>query len=199
MPWWTGASSGKRAFSKDRRPPKRSVLGDALRAARVAGMNVEPKLHHIAAAVADASRARMLSTLLDGRAFTNKELASDAGVTPQTTSGHLAQLQAAGLVIAEKIGRNVCHRLAGDRVAGMLESMGRLAPLDHLLRADADRPRPGCVSRHAGSRAGLTPGFHFSKILKPAARQGVRRQNSVSPTCGPEVCHGFTRLPKRVN
>ena len=98
-------------------------------------MNVEPKLHHIAAAMADARRARMLCTLLDGRAFTNKELASDAGITPQTASGHLAQLQAAGLVVAEKIGRNVYHRLAGDQVADMLESLGRMAPLDHLQRA----------------------------------------------------------------
>ena len=45
-------------------------------------MNVEPKLHHIAAAVADARRARMLCTLLDGRAFTNKELAADVPEAP---------------------------------------------------------------------------------------------------------------------
>lgn len=98
-------------------------------------MNVEPKLHRIATAMTDARRARMLCTLLDGRAFANKELASGAGITPQTASGHLAQLQEAGPVVAEKIRRNVYHRLAGDQVVGMLESLGRLAPMDHLQRA----------------------------------------------------------------
>lgn len=39
--------------------------------------------------------------MMDGRAWTNKELACDAGITPQTASVHLHLLaQAAGLVFA---------------------------------------------------------------------------------------------------
>jgi len=44
----------------------------------------------IAALAGDPARATMLNALMDGRALTATELASVAGVTPQTASGHLA-------------------------------------------------------------------------------------------------------------
>src|SRR4051794_2261512 len=60
----------------------------------------------IAALVGDPARAGMLHALMDGRALTASELAGAAGVTPQTASGHLARLSAAGLLAVEKQGRH---------------------------------------------------------------------------------------------
>ena len=80
-----------------------------------------PDIAHIAALIGDPARANMLVALMGGRALTASELAAEAGVTPQTASAHLRLLQNAGLVLAEKRGRCVYHRLAGPEVAQALE------------------------------------------------------------------------------
>ena len=49
-----------------------------------------PNVANIAALIAEPARAAILNALLDGRAWTATELSIEAGVTPQTTSGHLA-------------------------------------------------------------------------------------------------------------
>ena len=94
-----------------------------------------PRFDILGQAIGDASRTRMLCELMDGRAFTNKELASSAGITPQTATKHLRMLQDAGLVMAEKSGRCVYHRLAGPEVAQALEQLAAIAPIDSLYRA----------------------------------------------------------------
>lgn len=76
-----------------------------------------------AALVGDPARANMLAALMDGRALTAKELALAAGITPQTASGHLAQLTRAGVLAMERQGRHRYHRLASPSVAQMLESI----------------------------------------------------------------------------
>ncbi|WP_417475890.1 ArsR/SmtB family transcription factor [Leisingera sp.] len=94
-----------------------------------------PRFDILGQALADASRTRMLCELMEGRAYTNKELAAAAGVTPQTASAHLRLLQNAGLVLAEKRGRCVYHRLAGPEVAQALEQLAAIAPTESLHRA----------------------------------------------------------------
>jgi DNA-binding transcriptional ArsR family regulator len=102
----------------------------------------------ISALVGDPARAAMLAALLDGRALTATELSSAAGVTPQTTSSHLARLTAVGLLAVEQQGRHRYHRLASKDVARMLEGIMRVAaglarssrpvvvgPRDQALRA----------------------------------------------------------------
>jgi DNA-binding transcriptional ArsR family regulator len=76
-----------------------------------------------AALVGDPARANMLAALMDGRALTATELARAAGITPQTASGHLAQLTEAGLLTMARQGRHRYHRLASPTVAHMLESI----------------------------------------------------------------------------
>ncbi len=49
-----------------------------------------PRCDIIGQALADTSRARMLCELMDGRAFTNKELAAAAGIFDLRTYGHRA-------------------------------------------------------------------------------------------------------------
>jgi DNA-binding MarR family transcriptional regulator len=69
----------------------------------------------------------MLHALMDGRALTASELARVAGIAPQTASGHLTRLTAAGLLSVEKQGRHRYHRLASSGVARMMESIMQVA------------------------------------------------------------------------
>ncbi len=81
----------------------------------------------VAALAGDPARAGMLHALMDGRALTASELAHVAGITPQTASGHLARMAAAGLLGVEKQGRHRYHRLASPAVAQMIESIMQVA------------------------------------------------------------------------
>lgn len=81
----------------------------------------------IAALAGDPARAGMLHSLMDGRALTATELARAGGITPQTASGHLAKLVAAGLLAVETQGRHRYHRLASPAVARMMESIMEVA------------------------------------------------------------------------
>lgn len=95
-----------------------------------------------AALVGDPARANMLAALLDGRALTATELAVAADITPQTASGHLARLTAAGLLGMERQGRHRYHRLAGPEVARMLESIMAVAAGPGSGRRAAPRVGP---------------------------------------------------------
>ena len=90
-------------------------------------MSNAPQIAEVAALVGDPARANMLVALLGGRALTATELAYAAGVSPQTTSGHLGKLSAARLVLLMKQGRHRYYRLAGPHVAHMLESIMHVA------------------------------------------------------------------------
>jgi DNA-binding transcriptional ArsR family regulator len=90
-------------------------------------MSSAPQIAEVAALVGDPARANVLCALLGGRALTATELAFAAGVSPQTTSGHLGKLLAARLVVVMKQGRHRYYRLAGPHVAQMLESIMNVA------------------------------------------------------------------------
>jgi DNA-binding transcriptional ArsR family regulator len=92
-------------------------------------MSNAPQIAEVAALVGDPARASMLCALLGGRALTATELAHAAGVSPQTTSGHLAKLHAANLVGLMKQGRHRYFRLAGPHIAQMLEGIMNVALL----------------------------------------------------------------------
>src|SRR6202044_3093839 len=95
--------------------------------AHIATMSNAPHIAEVAALVGDPARANMLCALLGGRALTATELAFAAGVSPQTTSGHLGKLFAARLVVLMKQGRHRYYRLSGPHVAQMLESIMNVA------------------------------------------------------------------------
>jgi DNA-binding transcriptional ArsR family regulator len=90
-------------------------------------MSNAPHIAEVAALVGDPARANMLCALLGGRALTATELAFAAGVSPQTTSGHLGKLFAARLVVLMKQGRHRYYHLSGPHVAQMLESIMNVA------------------------------------------------------------------------
>ena len=82
-----------------------------------------PQIAEVAQLVADPGRARMLSLLMDGREKTASELATVAGITPQTASAHLSKLLHGGLLMVEKRGPRRLYTLAGPLVAYMLEGI----------------------------------------------------------------------------
>jgi DNA-binding transcriptional ArsR family regulator len=90
-------------------------------------MSNAPLMAEVAALVGDPARANMLCALLGGRALTAGELAYAAGVSPQTTSGHLGKLSAARIVVPMKQGRHRYYRLAGAHIGHMLESIMNVA------------------------------------------------------------------------
>src|SRR5262245_56476398 len=87
----------------------------------------EPSISEVAALVGNPARANVLMALLDGRALTASELAHAAGVSPQTTSGHLARMTEARLLTLTKQGRHSYYRLASPLVCRMLEGIMAVA------------------------------------------------------------------------
>ena len=121
-------------------------------------MTVEPRLDILGAALADPCRARILCELMDGRAFTNKELASAAGITAQTASAHLKRLEGAGLTASLRSGQHVYHRIATAEVAEVLERLATLTPTGHLDRpgrAARDTWRARSCYDHIAGRLGV--------------------------------------------
>ena len=113
----------------------------------------------VASLLGDAARANMLSALMGGQALTAGELARHAGVTPQTTSGHLGKLAEARLIAVEKQGRHRYYRLASPDVAHAIHALMAVAangparyhpvgPKDEALRLART-----CYDHRAGSLA----------------------------------------------
>lgn len=90
-------------------------------------MIATPNLAAIGALLGDPTRSLILELLYDGRAWTATELASAAGITPQTASSHLRKLIDGNLLAVDAQGRHRYFRLAGTDVADALEAMKILA------------------------------------------------------------------------
>ncbi|MGH2886658.1 MAG: ArsR/SmtB family transcription factor [Solirubrobacteraceae bacterium] len=110
----------------------------------------------VAGLIGDRTRARVLLALGDGRALAASVLAQETGVSASTISGHLGKLLDAGLLAVESHGRHRYYRLAGPRVARLLESLAELSPpspvtsLREGTRANALRTGRYCYDHLAG-------------------------------------------------
>jgi DNA-binding transcriptional ArsR family regulator len=85
----------------------------------------------IASAIGEPARARMLSSLMDGRARTATELAAIAGVSASTASVHLQRLKSAQLVKVLVQGKCRYYSLRGADVAAALEGLSVIAGASH--------------------------------------------------------------------
>ncbi|MGF1465632.1 MAG: ArsR/SmtB family transcription factor [Sandaracinaceae bacterium] len=75
-------------------------------------------------ALADASRLSLLARLAATPEPLNVSAASDCcGVHVSGTSRHLKMLERAGVVVAERRGREVVYRLAADQIVGFLRGL----------------------------------------------------------------------------
>ena len=122
-----------------------------------------PNVANVAALIADPARAAILDALLDGRAWTATELSIEAGVTPQTTSSHLAKLLDGGMVAVAKQGRHRYYRIDNPQVAHILETLA-VAPRGSAIRAPATTIWPG------GSPWCWSARWSTAAILCPTAR-----------------------------
>ena len=110
----------------------------------------------IAALIGEAARANMLSALMGGKALTAGELALHAGVSAQTTSGHLSKLSESGLIALEKQGRHRYYRLASAEIAHAMEALMTVAgggPQRHRPlgpKDEAMRTARSCYDHMAG-------------------------------------------------
>ena len=160
----------------------------------------EPDISVPASLLGDRTRARMLAALMDGRARTATELAVEGGVGAPAASAHLARLVAAGILEVVAQGRHRYHRIADPGVAGTIEALMHLAPVntrrfgpsdpalrfarvcyDHLAGelgvALADTIVGRGLVHGSGDRAGLTPAGEawLRNIGAPLDRAAKRR------------------------
>lgn len=99
---------------------------------------MENSISHIAALIGEPVRARILWSLLDGRAYTARELAIEVDTSPQNLSMHLAKLLQAGLLSVEVQGRHRYYTFSREEVAYAIEAMANLVPPQAVERQDVD-------------------------------------------------------------
>jgi DNA-binding transcriptional ArsR family regulator len=83
----------------------------------------------IGALVGDETRSRTLVALMNGLALPAGDLARLSNVSPATISSHLSKLVSGGLLKVEPQGKHRYYRLAGPKVATLLETFGTLVKL----------------------------------------------------------------------
>jgi DNA-binding transcriptional ArsR family regulator len=135
----------------------------------------------VAALLADRTRARIVTALIDGRALPASVVAQESGVSASTASEHLSRLLAGGLLRVERSGRHRYYRLAGPAVAAAVEALAVIAPqppvtsLRESTRAAAMRRARTCYDHLAG-RIGVA-------VTEALVEQGVlRRTDGASGT-----------------
>lgn len=126
----------------------------------------------VAALIGDPARAAILLALMGGRALAAGELAAHAGVTPQTASGHLARMLAAGVLAQEKQGRHRYYRLASAEIAETLEALMAVA-----ARVETRRRAPG--PRDAALRLARTCYDHAAGRLGVALAEALAARGYV--------------------
>jgi DNA-binding transcriptional ArsR family regulator len=90
-------------------------------------LSVQSGFSRITQALSDPAREAMVSALADGTAKPAGELASVAGISPQSASAHLQKLVEANVLSVLPQGRFRYYRIADDDVASLIESLVNLA------------------------------------------------------------------------
>jgi len=80
----------------------------------------------IVSILAEVNRAKILWTLLEGRAYTTTELAIIGENSTTSTSNHLGKLLDAGIIKMEKQGRHRYYSYSRPEIAYSIESLARL-------------------------------------------------------------------------
>jgi DNA-binding transcriptional ArsR family regulator len=90
-------------------------------------MDVDEKFVAVTQLICEQARAKMLWSLLDGRAYTASELAISADVSITSASNHLAKLLEADIIKVEAQGRHRYFSFSRPEVAYAVESLANLA------------------------------------------------------------------------
>jgi DNA-binding transcriptional ArsR family regulator len=151
--------------------------------------HVDETVPAIAAAIGEPARARMLYSMMDGRARTATELAVIAGVSPSTASIHLARLKDQRLLKAIPQGKHRYFALDGSDVANVLEALNVLAGTPHNTFT-ANTPRHLCQAR--------TCYDHIAGTLGVALHDRLRALRWLATTPQPEAFDLTTRGEKEL-
>jgi DNA-binding transcriptional ArsR family regulator len=144
-------------------------------------------LASLAALLADKTRAAMCLALLDGRAWTARELATHTRVAPSTATEHLHRLVDGGLLVEHRQGRNRYVQLADASVAHLIEDLvARLAPRQESARGLR------AVTASAALRRGRTCYDHL------AGRLGVAVTDAMTGAGLLDQAAGFAFTPAGV-
>lgn len=157
----------------------------------------------VAGLIGDPTRARVLTTLGDGRALAASVLAAESGVAPSTVSGHLRRLVDGGLLTVRTEGRHRYYQLAGPEIAEVIEALARIAPpapvrsLKEGTKAHAVRRARSCYDHLAG-RLGvqITRGLRGVDAIR-YDDQAAHEDAGSSPaplSFGPAAEHTFSSL-----
>jgi DNA-binding transcriptional ArsR family regulator len=119
-------------------------------------VTVQAGFSAVAAALADPAREAIVGALVDGRALPAGELATIAGVSPQSASAHLQRLVDCRLLSVWTQGRFRYYRLAGEHAADVVEALANFVRTAPSSRAQRAIPRElgfarCCYSHLAGS------------------------------------------------
>ncbi|MFF8784911.1 ArsR/SmtB family transcription factor [Streptomyces sp. NPDC015125] len=149
----------------------------------------ETDVAHVAAAIGDPSRAKVLLALAGGGALPASALAAEAGVGNSTISGHLAKLLDARLLTVELDGRHRYYRLATTDVARALEQLALIArPLPvRSLNADTRAKalwRARLCYDHLAGRLGVAVMSALQERGILAAERTARGAGATGPDAG---------------
>lgn len=92
-----------------------------------AGLDTDVAVATMASAIGEQTRARILVSLMDGRARTGTEIGAIAEVSLSTVSVHLHRLEEARLISVRRAGKHRYYSLSGTEVANVLEKLSALA------------------------------------------------------------------------
>jgi len=91
---------------------------------------IEKHFGNVASLIGEKSRAIMLWSLLDGKAYTATELAICADISAQAASNHLSKLLNANLLSVTIQGRHKYYRFANDKIAHTIEMIAGILPME---------------------------------------------------------------------
>ncbi|MGY8677580.1 metalloregulator ArsR/SmtB family transcription factor [Bradyrhizobium sp. UFLA05-153] len=159
----------------------------------VARRSVQSGFSRLTEALSDPAREAMVSALFGGKALPAGELASLAGVSPQSASAHLQKLTESRLLSVWRQGRFRYYRIADDEVAGLIENLVNVA-----IRADhAERmrsvPTPLRQSRacycHLAGQLGvaLRDGLMCRELIAMRGTEGSLTEQGLAWCCTEEI------------
>lgn len=90
-------------------------------------MEVEEMFVSMSGLICEPTRAKMLWSLLDGRAYTASELSLVTGISATAASNHLSRLLDAEIIKVEIQGRHRYYTFSKPEVAYVIESLANLA------------------------------------------------------------------------
>lgn len=148
------------------------------------------RVARVAAAIGEPRRARILYSLLDGRARTATELATAAEVSASTATVHLRKLTAAHLLNVAPQGKHRYYSLAGPNVARAMESLS-------ILAGNGARRKELAENATSPLRIARTCYDHIAGMLGVALHDRMHEAEWIAPRAiGPRSVYEITRKGK---